>query len=329
MTNIIIDPYILAYPNNDNEFENYIDKIIELNDFKDKTNLNFLISSNTSNVLVVENNFPYWDTLNEAISKCGLTGIIQPQDIISTLEGILKYAYIENVLKIDEILYNDILIIPDDIKDGRLESYVEELNRLLMYICIAHDEGYDNLLLTTELVDNMVSITGELVEVESEKKNIGDLPKIYKKNIATFHTLDKLYSLLDPIQIWKTAASEFEYDNAIYIYIYQRTGKYLEEKTWIYGRKFLESMKSKGFLHEEAKIKILLKSLANTILCENLRATHALRQGQGGNTSQVTRSSDKAWRRDIDYEYHLHYWELENGFEFASLVVHNDMSIPV
>lgn len=34
-------------------------------------------------------------------------------------------------------------------------------------------------------------------------------------------------------------------------------------------------------------------------------------------------------RRDIDDEYHLHYWQCRNGaVEIASIVVHNDFSIP-
>jgi hypothetical protein len=41
------------------------------------------------------------------------------------------------------------------------------------------------------------------------------------------------------------------------------------------------------------------------------------------------RGRDKAQRRDIDYEFHLHYWECANGtIELASVVHHNDFSIP-
>jgi hypothetical protein len=47
--------------------------------------------------------------------------------------------------------------------------------------------------------------------------------------------------------------------------------------------------------------------------------------GKGGNEPQHKRG--QAWRRDIDYEYH--YWECDDGsVEFASVVTHNDFSIP-
>ena len=57
-------------------------------------------------------------------------------------------------------------------------------------------------------------------------------------------------------------------------------------------------------------------------------ATHALRSGAGGGNRQRMRGKDSAWRRDVDYEYHLHYWECEAGnVELANLVVHNEFSI--
>jgi hypothetical protein len=33
-------------------------------------------------------------------------------------------------------------------------------------------------------------------------------------------------------------------------------------------------------------------------------------------------------RRDIGYDYHVHYWEHGGHIEFASVVIHNDLTIP-
>jgi hypothetical protein len=65
------------------------------------------------------------------------------------------------------------------------------------------------------------------------------------------------------------------------------------------------------------------------MLSQNMAAVHGLRTGMGGDDPQRTRGKDKAQRRDIDYEFHLHYWECANGtIELASVVHHNDFSIP-
>ena len=71
--------------------------------------------------------------------------------------------------------------------------------------------------------------------------------------------------------------------------------------------------------------------MAETIEHRQMADTHALRHGLGANDAQRVRASDgaKAWRRDIDREYHLHYWELGEGMvEFASVGPHNDFTIP-
>jgi hypothetical protein len=62
---------------------------------------------------------------------------------------------------------------------------------------------------------------------------------------------------------------------------------------------------------------------------EQLAAVHALRAGKGGNNPKWTRGKDNAQRRDIDTEFHLHYWKCADGtIELASVVRHNDFSIP-
>ena len=73
----------------------------------------------------------------------------------------------------------------------------------------------------------------------------------------------------------------------------------------------------------------ILRSIVETVKGSNLPAVHALRTGTGGNDPQRMRGSDKAQRRDIDREFHLHYWECGDGtIELASVVYHNDFTIP-
>lgn len=62
---------------------------------------------------------------------------------------------------------------------------------------------------------------------------------------------------------------------------------------------------------------------------ENMPDVHALRTGTGGGDPPRMRGDDKAQRRDIDREFHLHYWDCDDEtIELASVVYHNDFSIP-
>jgi hypothetical protein len=138
------------------------------------------------------------------------------------------------------------------------------------------------------------------------------------------------------LDIWISATSDELYIRAISIFVIQINFSLEKPKpkqeitSWYFGNRFLKTAKDLGFLHEQAKARMLLRSCAETILRENLGDTHWLRTGKGANNPQTKREKDKAaaWRRDIDREYHLHYWETAKGIEFASVVVHNDMKIP-
>lgn len=73
----------------------------------------------------------------------------------------------------------------------------------------------------------------------------------------------------------------------------------------------------------------ILRAIIETVDKQKLSDVHALRSGTGGSDSQLKRGSDKAQRRDIDRDLHLHYWECAHGrVELASVVIHNDFSIP-
>ena len=45
----------------------------------------------------------------------------------------------------------------------------------------------------------------------------------------------------------------------------------------------------------------------------------------GANDPQQMRDNDKGQRRNIDREFHLHYWDCDDGtIELAKVVYHND-----
>jgi len=76
----------------------------------------------------------------------------------------------------------------------------------------------------------------------------------------------------------------------------------------------------------------VLRAIVETLEGTNMAATHWFRTGPGGDDPQRVRGSNQAtaWRRDIDREHHLHYWNCEDGtVEIASVSFpHDDFTIP-
>ena len=137
----------------------------------------------------------------------------------------------------------------------------------------------------------------------------------------------------NPITLWANCYYEADFHKALSIYIYQKiftSGSSPFEKknlSWAFGPNFIKTVEAFGFRHQESKIKILLRACAETILGEATRDVHAIRKSEGGNAVQKKHGANEANRRDIDYEFHLHYWKTANGPIFISIVAHDDTSI--
>jgi hypothetical protein len=157
------------------------------------------------------------------------------------------------------------------------------------------------------------------------------LPYSVKGSCSLCRNWGELHAFLDFEQLWTEATSHHTLEQALKTKIWveaQKRGLTKgEQLEWIFGKQFLDTVRSLGFLQDLPKVKILLRACAETVLQKNMRATHALRTGQGANNPQVLRNTDKAWRRDVDAEFHLHYWETKIGIEFSCIVKHNDFDI--
>jgi len=134
------------------------------------------------------------------------------------------------------------------------------------------------------------------------------------------------------LTIWRNAEDTETYRAALDIYIHQRTDKQNRiSVSWSFGSEFIKSLKKLKFLNKDEEIVKLLRTLAETLLSENFQATHCLRIGKGGNDPQKIRKKDGAgaWRRDIDRDFHLHYWKTSDEIEFAwAAHPHDDYYIP-
>ncbi|KFN09710.1 MULTISPECIES: hypothetical protein [Paenibacillus] len=343
MNSIYLDPYTLAYPNNHEElepyeFENYLENILLWRQLKDIPLTEVMVSKQTSRILMEQNNYPYWDSLREALLKKGLIGFYQPKDIIEVIDGFLQQPTIEESLGLVDILFDDVIVYPDEHLERRPTMYIDEYKKVALFYLI-HDlirEGEERYFITRDSVSE-IEIKGEVYACDFIKKDSDNFkyPILINGKVHSQTNWLQLITNFNVVSSWKIAETDEDYFNLINLYLLQRLSIIGENPldtdipTWKYGHSFFETCRSLGFTHEEGKIKALLKACADTILDQNLSSTHTLRIDESGNSPQLMRNRDKAWRRDIDYEYHLHYWKTSNGPELAAVVVHNNMWIPI
>jgi len=140
---------------------------------------------------------------------------------------------------------------------------------------------------------------------------------------------------LDAGNVLRLATSDDEVSTAVKVGLYKKLELDGEGTAWEelpefkIGCDFFDSLRTHRVESGSELADKLLRAIVETVLHNNLSATHALRTGKEANKPQKMRGKDEAWRRDIDYEYHLHYWECASGsVELGLVVTHNDFSIP-
>jgi len=347
MYNFYIDPFLLAYPRADveiEEFENYINSLTswgeEIEKIKDINFAGIYTSAQTAEILAEENGYPERNELEKTIKNLNLQRTVQPRDIIILIEGLMRFPFIEDRLKLNEILIDNIECNPSCHIDERNSIFIEHYNRLAILMCLLcklkNFEDKTQILVTRHRKEDSTSISvkGEVIDYEfCDDTQLWEIPNTVSGCLVSCVNASSLDVFIDALTIWVHADCEKTYKYAIDIYTRKETLKSEIPKnslTWSFGKNFLESAKNLEFLNNEIRVKMLLRACAETILEQKLQATHWLRTGKGANNPQKKRNKDQAgaWRRDIDREYHLHYWQTANELEFASVVSHNDMSIP-
>ncbi|MFA7341148.1 MAG: hypothetical protein WC028_30470 [Candidatus Obscuribacterales bacterium] len=299
------------------EFYRFSDNLTSWLPIKRDTWLKFFISEHTLSVLAETGTYPDRQSISNRLKSLNIIDVdIQDIcDIVLTILG--KTPYLEEVTSLGNcsVSFCDF----DNSVVGYTESKFEDQFKyvLLASLKASLELSQGETFVVTHCAKSIrTNVKGSL---NSDSGNI-DLDGW----LGICSELGQLESLLCTTTFWMNADGNFHSD-ALQIHCKQLDKR--PNKEFGFGNDFLKSAISHGFTTQASKIKTLLKSLVETICDENLGKTHGLRQNSSGNSPQLTSGSFKAMRRDIDYEYHLHYWISGNVVEFANLVVHNDMTI--
>lgn len=325
LQNVIIDPYTLIFNplyNSKTEMLNYIDRIIETDEIKNYYFIKALISDNTANLLMSQNNFPEWDVLNSELKKFNLFGEYQAQDIFRALEGILKLDTIEYHTNVKDILYTPLSSLTSEVESAA-EEYLKELERLYVYCYLNNKINGSTVLKSINTCE--IEVCSEILDVTPPQQAI-ELPFTFTEILNTIDTLEEILLSIDCIELWKTSTTKEQFTEIIKLNLIQENSHL--SCSWKIGSYFIENFKKYGFYQENSKIKGVLKSITEVLTGSSLNKVHALRINEAGNSPQIEGNLGKAWRHDIDKEFHLHYWKKGNTITFASIGPHNTFSIP-
>jgi len=346
MAAVILDPYLLAVPAVDEGADaarRYVDALVTWSALTGEPWLTVLKTDATEAALFGADCYP---AVRAVASLCIAHGLdeVSPEDVAGALTRLLQAACSwEDHCGVTDLLLDPLTLAPTvpsvrcagaladtarnapSVRDATRR--VLALSALLSH-CAAEHSANRALSTTDRFCEGRgVTVAGLAVVIERGSGCVlPELPDPFplpETRVWMHEGVGAGLRAIDPVYLWVHAGTADACAAAIRLATMRQdpTLSWADTDRLVIGGGFVDSLPRHNFDRDVAKVNRLLRVCAEVLLDRNLWKTHALRTGKGPTAAQRMRGDDKASRRDIDDEFHLHYWELSGRrFEFASVV---------
>jgi hypothetical protein len=340
---VTIDAGVLAVPREDGDVHHYVEVLLDWSELLDEPWVAIYMSEMASQELLIDDLYP----LREQLSKLFATNRVVEYDVntvATVVDRLLQMTpQFETYFRIRDVLTEDLTIEPDVLRlcsGRRLQS---DLGRCVILIAILREHCRQSIsehsLILRNAPARILHVRAKIHEIDHDRDDIGQLPippECFEGKVLVCEDFKGLLACLEECVILLRAEDDLGIRTAIRVALFKSRLANGFDPDWndmpsfSIGNSFRESFHRNHPTEDLAGR--LLRAIIETLEQINLSATHWLRAGSGGKDPQRMRSSDqaKAWRRDVDRDYHLHYWvSQDHTVEFAWLgYPHDDFTIP-
>ncbi len=342
---VTVDAGILAVPPVDSATDDaakYVEMLLEWKKLLDDPWIAICMSEHASEYLFANGLYPLRGQLRELFIAHGIEEY-DSHTVAKIANWLLeKTPTFESYYSVKYILYEHLKTVPDVIRLTAYDGLQPDLDQCITLIAVLRKHCSQSLggysLILRKAPSKVVQVKVQIYEIEHNRDDIPALPRppeYFEGDVLVCDDFNGVLECLDDTAILVGATDDLGIKFAIRIALFKSAILQHDAPEWgalqvsEIGPSFRESCQKVCTDHGGSLPDKILRSIVETIEGRNLSAVHALRTGKGGNEPQRMRGSDKAQRRDIDREFHLHYWKCDNGtVELASVVHHDDFSIP-
>jgi len=346
MPSVTIDAGVLAVPPEHGSAEDadqYVETLLEWRTLLHEPWVAIYMSDRASEALIEDGLFPLRDQLKRLFAA---NGIIEydVNTVAQVVDQLLQLTpSFETYFSIRDVLTDQLTTEPDILQLGSGPRLQSDLARCVVLIAILRrhclEPVRDHSLILRKTLGRTVKVKALVHDLEHDRPDL-ELPPIppeyFDGDVLVCDNFKGLIECLDEAAILLKAADDIGIEAAISIAVYKsrlasgQTPEWSEVPDHRVGHAFWASFQATHPTQQLASR--LLRAIVETLEQSNMAATHWLRTGAGPNNPQRIRKSDRAaaWRRDVDYEHHLHYWNCDDGtVEIASVSFpHSDFAIP-
>lgn len=343
VASVTIDAGVLSVPVKNGTAEDadrYVETILDWSKLLDEPWVAIYMSERASNALFNDDLYPLRDHLKQLFAANGIVEY-DVNTVAVVVDRLLQLTpSFETFFSIREVLTDNLTLEPDLLRMCAGDGLRSELTRCVVLIAILRQhcpqDAREHLLILRNANCKIVRVRAQLHDLEQARADLGALvfhPEYFEGEVLVCDDFRGLVECLDESAILLRARDDLGIETAIRVALYKSRLAKQSAPEWDdvprhrIGARFIASIQA---VHPKDELASrVLRAVVETLHRTNMADTHALRTGPGGGDPPRVRGKDSAMRRDIDYEYHLHYWQCADGtVELASVVVHNDFSIP-
>ncbi len=345
LSSVTIDAGVLVVPYINCTRDDAYQYVATLLDWKQLLNEPWVaihMSERASDALIADDLYPLRDQLKGLFSAHGIVEY-DVNTVARIADQLLSITpSFETYYRVKDVLSDNLQTEPDVIRLTTHAGLQSDLARCVTLIAVLRKHCSQPLaghsFILKEASRQTIMVKAQIHALEHERTDIPELPcppEYFEGDVMACDNFRGLIECLDEAAILVGASDNQGIELSIRISLFKYSIAQSEEPDWSnvlnfrVGAKFRELCQQCCTDQGDSLPPKILRSITETIKGQNLPDVHVLRTSSGGNAVQRLRGDDKAQRRDIDREFHLHYWECSDGTtELASVVYHDDFSIP-
>lgn len=342
---VTIDASNLALPTSGAgkvDVDQYVATMLDWSELMDAPWINVFISSYASTALFEDGLFPLREHLREVFAVHQVAHYDVPTLAFAISRLLTITPEFESHFSIEEVLIDQFSTEPD-IFDASVggDALRQDLarciviNAILRKYCFKSVENHS--LILRNAPKQMIQVDANLHDIEHSRDDLElscQLPFHFRGDILANGDFDGFVHGLNESAMLHSAEDDHAVATAIKVAYFKRRRQVTGCCSWNsipdfrIGKTFRESFKKLNPTIDVSRK--TLRAAALTLEKKEMRYTHKLRKGPGGNEAQKHREGDNAgaWRRDIDTDHHLHYWRCQEEnrevFEFANVSYPHD-----
>ena len=345
LPSVTIDAGVIAAPLNTcsvDDIHKYVETLLDWSQLLEEPWIAIYMSERAAEALIADDLYPLREQLRQIFNTHGIFEY-DVNTVARVAEQLLRITpSFETYYRIKDVLSEQLETVPDVIRLTTHAGLQSDLARCITLIAVLRKHCSQPLgghaLILREAPTQVIQVKAQIHDIDHDRNDIPTLPMpsdFFEGDVLVCDDFRGLLECLDEAAILVGASDNLGVELSIRIALFKYSTAQGETPDWgnvvipTVGDKFRKLCQQCCADQAGSLPSKILRSIIETIRGQNLPAVHALRTGSGANAPQRLRGQDKAQRRDIDYEFHLYYWDCANGTtELASVVYHNDFSIP-